>query len=206
MQDKLKERFEKEEHNIAQEPEMGHRNRFMDRLDDEMNHKSEGLQLNISYQFMRSAAAVAILVTSIAFAWFWDQSSVNTPTNNTMTLADVSEKYKEVEFFYQDQMAEKLGELKTEDNEVGNLVYKEAIDKMDQLEVNYTRLEKDLALNPGNSRIVFAMIKNYQLRITVLETLLQKLNIKETQKTEENEKANLYPISPIGIHLTPFTA
>lgn len=206
MQDKLKERFEREDEQAFHEPEMGHRNRFMERLDLEMDHKPEGFQLNISYQFMRTAAAVAILVTSIAFAWFWDQSSVNTPTNKTMTLADVSEKYKEVEFFYKDQMVEKLNELKTEDNEVGNLVYNEAIEKLDQLEVNYTRLEKDLTINPGNSRIVFAMIKNYQLRITVLETLLQKLNIKETQKTEENEKANLYPISPIGIHLIPFTA
>ena len=206
MQDKLKERFENEEQQLLHEPELGHRNRFMERLDDEMNHKPEGLQLNISYQFMRSAAAVAILVTSISFAWFWDQSNVNTPTEKTMTLADVSEKYKEVEFFYKDQMVDRLSKLKTEDNEAGNLVYNEAIDKMNKLEVNYAKLEKDLALNPGNSRIVFAMIKNYQLRITVLETLLQKLNIKETQKTEENEKANLYPITPIGVHLIPFTA
>jgi hypothetical protein len=206
MQDKLKERFEKERSSIDHEPDMGHRNRFINRLDKEMNHSTEGFQLNVSYQFMRTAAAVAILITSISFAWFWDQSSVNTPDNRTMTLADVSEKYKEVEFFYQDQMQEKLSNLASEDNEKGNIIYNEALQKMEQLEVNYIRLEKDLTLNPGNARIVFAMIKNYQLRIKVLETLLQKLNIKETQKTEENEKANLYPISPIGIHLTPFTA
>ena len=206
MQDTLKDRFEKESFKDQQEPEIGHRDRFMERLDIEMNHRSEGLQLNISYKFMRAAAAVAVLVTAISFAWFWDQSRALGTETESLSLASVSEKYKEVEYFYKDQMASRLAQLEIEDNEADKYVYNEALAKLSKLDIDYSALEKDLAQNPGNTRIVYAMIQNYQLRITVLETLLQKLNIKETQKTDENEKASLYPIFPVGIHLVPFTA
>lgn len=206
MRDKLKDRFEKEGIKDAFEPSLAHRERFMVRLDQEMNHKPEGLQLNISYKFMRIAATAAILITAISFAWFWDHSQVQTTLNKPMTLADVSEKYQKVEFFYQEQMIARLAQIEAKDNETEKIVYKEALNKLDKLDFDYTKLEADLSLNPGNTRIVFAMIKNYQLRITVLETLLQKLNIQETRKTEENEKADLYPIFPVGIHLVPRTA
>lgn len=155
---------------------------------------------------MRAAAAVAVLVTAISFAWFWDQSRALGTETESLSLASVSEKYKEVEYFYKDQMASRLAQLEIEDNEADKYVYNEALAKLSKLDIDYSALEKDLAQNPGNTRIVYAMIQNYQLRITVLETLLQKLNIKETQKTDENEKASLYPIFPVGIHLVPFTA
>lgn len=206
MQDKLKERFEQEEVNELHEPNMGHRQRFIEMLDEEMEHKPDGFQLNISFKMMRIAAAAAVLITAISFAWFWDQSQVQTPGTTSLTLADISDKYQEVEFFYQEQMTARLARLETEDNETDQITYKEALSKLNRLETDYNNLEKDLAQNPGNTRIVYAMIKNYQLRITVLETLLQKLNIKETQKIEENEKANLSPLFPVGIHLVSLSA
>jgi hypothetical protein len=205
MQDKLKNRFENEELDDEFEPSTEHRSNFMRRLDEELKHKPEGVQLHISYSFMRVAAIAILLITAISFAWFWDHSKVETGPQS-MSLADVSEKYKEVEFFYQEQMSARLVSLELADNEQNQLVYKEALQRLSQLDENYNKLENDLAQNPGNSRIVYAMIKNYQLRITVLETLLNKLNIKETQKAEENEKANLYPIFPLGIHLIPTIA
>ena len=103
-------------------------------------------------------------------------------------------------------MTARLTRLETEDNENDQITYKEALNKLNSLEIDYSNLEKDLAQNPGNTRIVYAMIKNYQLRITVLETLLQKLNIKETQKNDENEKANVSPLFPVGIHLVSLSA
>lgn len=205
MQDKLKKRFENEVLGDEFEPSTEHRSNFMRRLDEELKHKPEGVQLHISYSFMRVAAIAILLITAISFAWFWDHSKVEAGPQS-MSLADVSEKYKEVEFFYQEQMSARLVSLELADNEQDQLVYKEALQRLSQLDENYNKLENDLAQNPGNSRIVYAMIKNYQLRITVLETLLNKLNIKETQKAEENEKANLYPIFPLGIHLIPTIA
>ena len=181
MQDKLKERFEKEEGNELHEPNLGHRQRFIDMLDEKMDHKPEGFQLNISFKAIRIAAAAAVLITAISFAWFWDQSQVQTSGSTSLTLADISEKYEEVEFFYQEQMTARLTQLEIEDNEDDKFTYKEALNKLNRLESDYTNLERDLTQNPGNTRIVYAMIKNYQLRITVLETILQKLNIKETQ-------------------------
>lgn len=206
MQDKLKDLFDKDEFNDELEPSLDHRSRFIDRLDEEMKHRPEGVQLNISYKFMRFAAIAVVLITAISFAWFWDQSQINAPLSQKMTLADVSEKYEEVEFFYQEQMNSRLVQLELKDNEIDKNVYNEALNRLNALDVNYSKLEKELNNNPGNTRIVYAMIKNYQLRITVLEALLQKLNIKETQKIEENEKADLYPIFSIGIHCIPTVA
>lgn len=207
MQDKLKKHIENQGDPDDQEPGLEHRTHFAELLKKELHQKPKGIQLNISYSFMRVAAIAVLLITAISFAWFWDQSRINVENNTpSMTLADVSEKYKQVEFFYQEQMSVRLAQLASEDAEEEQMVYKEAIRKLNQLDANYAKLEKDLAQNPGNTRVVYAMIKNYQLRITVLETLLQKINIKETQKIEENEKADLYPIFPIGIHLIPSVA
>ena len=207
MQDKLKELFDSQENLDTHEPNLGHRERFSQRLEEEMGHKPEGVQLNISFKFMRIAAIAVVLVTAISFAWFWDQSSNSIePVQKAMTLADVSDKYKQVESFYQEQMSARLVKLEAEDAAMEQVTYKEALSKLESLELEYARLENDLAKNPGNTRIVFAMIKNYQLRITVLETLLQKLNIEETQKHEENEKANVSPLFPMGIHLVSLTA
>jgi hypothetical protein len=204
MQDKLKRHIESQGNWDDQEPSLEHRSQFAELLNKELHKKPKGVHLTISYSFMRVAAIAVLLITGISFAWFWDQSRINEASGTpSMALADVSEKYKQVEFFYQEQMSVRLAELATEDAEEEKLVYQEAIQKLEQLDRNYSELEKDLAQNPGNSRIVYAMIKNYQLRITVLETLLQKINIKETQKIEENEKADLYPIFPVGIHLIP---
>lgn len=206
MQDKLKSRFETEGFKEEQEPSVDHRSRFMDRLENEMPQKRKGLQFNISYKFMRIAAVVVLLISAISFSWFWDHTNVSNQEPQTLTLAAISEKYEEVELFYQDQMNSRLNELEKEDVDAEKNVYNEAVVKLNKLSVDYSKLESDLAKNPGNTRIVFAMIKNYQLRITVLETLLQKLNIQETQKSEENEKADLYTIFPVGFHLIPVAA
>jgi hypothetical protein len=206
MQDKLKSRFEKEGFEEVQEPGLKHRIRFQERLENEMPERSKGVEFHVSFKFMRIAAVLIVLISAISFSWYWDHTQVTTTDPKTMSLAAISAKYEEVEVFYKERMNSRLKQLEKEEGDTEKNVYNEAIIKLKKLDEDYRKLEMDLAINPGNTRIVFAMIKNYQLRITVLETLLRKLNIKETQKSEQNEKADLYTVFPVGIHFIPVSA
>ena len=112
MQDKLKRHIENQGDLDDQEPGLEHRSHFAELLNKELHQKPKGINLTISYSFMRVAAIGVLLITAISFAWFWDQSRINVENNTpSMTLADVSEKYKQVEFFYQEQMSVRLAQL-----------------------------------------------------------------------------------------------
>jgi hypothetical protein len=123
-----------------------------------------------------------------------------------MSLAAISDNYLDVEFFYQNQIDNYLKAISDDDSDLNKSVYKEALLKLHKLELNYDLLEKDLAVNPTNLRVINAMIQNYQIRINVLQTLYQKLEINETIKKQENEKANNSPSLPGSGILSTYTA
>jgi hypothetical protein len=213
MKDKLKQRFENlSESSLEVTPPEGHRNRFEQRLKAQNPVKPKGIQFHITYKIIRRIAVAAIVVIAVTFAWMMNGSKVTTPTSNGteinegMNLAAISDKYRDVEFFYIREVNSKLKRIENSGNDNENLIYREAIVKLDKLESNYLLLEKNLATNPDNLRVINAMIQNYQLRIKVLETLYKKLEINQILKINENEKANNNDHQPVGSNMFTYTA
>lgn len=190
MKDKLKQRFENHELDLDSTPPEGHRNRFEQRLEEEENLNPKGVQFHISYKLIRRIAVAAILVIAVTFTWLIRDSKVETPLNEGMTLAAISDKYQDVETFYRKEVNNRLNLIESSSSDMEKSIYREAIAKLTKLENSYKLLEKDLGSNPDNLRVINAMIQNYQLRIKVLETLYKKLEINQTLKINEDEKAN----------------
>jgi len=161
---------------------------------------------------MRRIAVAALVIIAVTFAWITNSSKIISPANTGtelnegMSLAVISDKYRNVESFYIREVNSKLKLLENSDSDLEKSIYREAIAKLDKLESNYLLLEQDLASNPDNLRVINAMIQNYQLRIKVLETLYKKLEINKTLKINENEKANNNDHRFVSGNLLTYTA
>lgn len=204
MKDKLKQRFEN--HDLDLTPPKGHRKRFEQRLEEEENLNPKGVQFHISYKLMQRVAVAALIIIAATFTWVVNDSKVKTPVNEGMSLAAISDKYQDVETFYQREVSNRLNLIDNSENDMEKSIYREAISKLTKLENSYKILEKDLASNPDNLRIINSMIQNYQLRIKVLETLYKKLEINQTLKINEDEKANNKNHRSVSSNLLTYTA
>lgn len=202
MQDQLKKRFEDVKETWDEHPPKGHRDRFMNRLEKEQPKK--GWDVHLSYRLVRRLAVAATVIIAAVFIWIYNGTSLNPSSQPSqgMTLAAISDKYHNVESFYIREVDHRLKLIENSDSDVESTIYREAIQKLSKLESDYKVLEKDLAAQSDNIRIISAMIQNYQLRIKVLENLYQKLEINQTLKLEENEKAHIHqPGSDDSAHL-----
>ena len=212
MKDKLKQRFENEEHKLDIAPPEGHRDRFEQKLREKAAPNPKGIQMHVSYKFIRRFAVAAVVVIAVTFTWMMSDSKINIPSNTGtelnegMDLAAISDKYRNIESFYTREVNSKLKLLENSDSDLEKMIYQEAISKLTRLENNYKNLEINLASNPDNLRIINAMIKNYQLRIKVLETLYKKLEINKTLKINEDEKANNINSPAVGSVIDTYTA
>ena len=206
MKDKLKQRFENNRPDLESTPPEGHRNRFEQRLEEEENLNPKGVQFHISYKLIRRVAVAAVLIIAVTFTWLINDSKVETPMNEGMSLAAISDKYHDVETFYQKEVNNRLILIENGSSDMEKSIYREAISKLTKLENSYKILEKDLASNPDNLRVINAMIQNYQLRIKVLETLYKKLEINQTLKIDEDEKANNKYHQSVSSNLLTYTA
>ena len=206
MKDKLKQRFENNGPDLESTPPEGHRNRFEQRLEEEENLNPKGVQFHISYKLLRRVAVAAILVIAVTFTWLINDSKVETPVNEGMSLAAISDKYHDVETFYRREVNNRLILIENSNSDMEKSIYREAIAKLTKLENSYKLLEKDLGSNPDNLRVINAMIQNYQLRIKVLETLYKKLEINQTLKINEDEKANNKYHQSVSSNLLTYTA
>ena len=206
MKDKLKQRFENHELDLESTPPDGHRNRFEQRLEEEENLNPKGIQFHISYKLIQRVAVAAVLIIAVTFTWVVTNSKVETPMNEGMKLAAISDKYQDVETFYRKEVNNRLILIENSGGDMEKSIYREAISKLTKLENSYKLLEKDLGSNPDNLRVINAMIKNYQLRIKVLETLYKKLEINQTLKINEDEKANNKNHRSVSSNLLTYTA
>ena len=56
----------------------------------------------------------------------------------------------------------------------------------------YSQLQKDLKMNPGDERILQAMIEYYQTKLNALNTIINQLSqIQNHNKPKSHEKTNL---------------
>jgi len=160
------------------EPSEGHLERFNSKL--EMRFGRVAVKRSI-VPYLLKAAVVTLLVT-LSSLWTWDHFL--RPERNSMTLGDVSPQYKEVENYYLHQVNLMESEIKTIDF-INNTEQKELFTReLENMDSVYIQLQKDLKANPGDERIINAMIEHYQTKLEVMTFIVNQL------KTIRNENIN----------------
>ncbi len=181
--DKLKRYIQTHLEDFEVDAPAGHRKQFRKKL----SHHRTGTLFARTKPFMK-IAAIAVLVI-ISGMWILEHSGV---IRGTQRFSDQQiTEYKEAENYYLMQVNQKYTQLKhmqfIGDSLQKNILFKE-LSGMDSV---YYDLQKDLKMNPGDDRILQAMVEYYQTKLDALNTIIHQLSQIQNSKQTGHEKTSL---------------
>lgn len=164
------------------EPLAGHFDRFEKRLTNYHNKKKRR-----SLPFLLKVAAIAVLVL-MSGMWVFEKFNLNPQSSQQqISLQDLSPELAEAEQFFSQQVSLKFNELQSiEFNDT--LERKMVMDELSEMDKVFPDLQTDLTANPGDERVVSAMIEYYQKKISILNRILNKLKNVESTNKNDHEK------------------
>jgi len=163
-------------------PPLNHEKRFEERLTNPKLHsqKSDEQDSNRGYTRLKKViytAAAAVVVFGAVFIY---QNYNLVPVqeklvgDQTMYLEELSSEMAQVEDYYKRTILTRKEELQNMPG-AEDYILKSYFSELDELELAYEDLSKNLARNYSDERIINAMIENYRDRIEVLEALTKQL-------------------------------
>jgi len=169
------------------EPSKGHFERFNKKL--EMRFRLVKTVRSI-VPYLLKAAVVTLLIT-LSSLWTWEHFIRS--DRSRMALGDVSPQYREVENYYLHQvnlMESEIGDVEISNNQEQKIILMNEIESMDSV---YVQLQKELKANPGDERIINAMIEHYQTKLEVMTFIVGQLKaiMNENINTSGDEKTSI---------------
>src|SRR6056297_4069063 len=167
------------------EPKDGHFDRFAKKLDQ--YHKRHS---RFSRNFMMKIAAAAIILIVAGF-WAFDQfRQYGIPEQ--IAYQQVDPEFKETQMYYTSQVQKRYDKIKSfefNDKQQKQMLLEE-IHEMDSI---YYNIRQDIKTNPNDPRVIHAMIKHYQMKLEVMDQILNQLksieNINQNkQQSHENKE------------------
>lgn len=194
MAQDLRELFKEQRENEKFSMKEGHEERFLKRLEGELPHHKK----SSSYQWLKIAASVVVLL-GIGYFFVQNQlkndsiktSVVETNTDEAkraISFGDLSPELKKVENYYVANINYELSKLEVSEEN------KEMVDgflsRLDELNIEYQDLNKELNELGPNDQTIEAAINNLQLRLQLMQKLKSKLNQLKSSKNEQ-ESTNI---------------
>jgi hypothetical protein len=172
---------------IEEEPSVGHFERFNRKL--EIICQANAPKRSI-VPYLLKAAVVTLLVT-LSSLWTWDHFI--RPGSSRTTLSQVSPEYKEVESYYVHQVNLAEDEIVNVDLTNSPEQKEVLLNEMNNMDSVYVSLQKELKANPGDERIINAMIEHYQTKLEVMTYIVSQLKTIQNDNPNmiENEKVKL---------------
>ncbi|MFY9241413.1 MAG: hypothetical protein WAO74_00145 [Polaribacter sp.] len=171
MENKLDNFFSENDFDF-QEPHSGH----LERFERKLNHPKK---LNrTSWKWLPVAASVVLVLG------FWLGTHHQ---KRQIELADVSPKMEEVQNYFVSTINKELKNIESNRSLETETVIEQALDKLEELEESYNFFLTELNVAGNQSKIINAMIKNYQQRLQILENVLQQIEQIKNPKLLNNE-------------------
>jgi hypothetical protein len=171
MEDKLQQFFSENEFNFK-EPKVGHLDRFKHRLNKTKQHKKN------SWKWLTVAASIVLIFG------FWLGSNHQ---KGEFDLADISPKMEEAQNYFLSTIHEEIKTLEKNRNLKTEKIIENALEELEELEDDYKTFLRELSKNGNQRRVIGAMIKNYQRRLSVLERTLKQIDLIKNPNIPENE-------------------
>lgn len=165
------------------EPPEGHFERFGERL-QQLHRRNK---IRFITRISSIAAIGLLLITSSIFIYdrYFDRNPV------MLNLGDVNPQMQKVEFYYTSQIDELtvgLDSLSTDSKENIKKMISNELAEMDSI---HRELQQKLGSNPGDDRIVNAMIIYYQTKLGMMKSFLHTLTqIKQTNNSKNINHEN----------------
>lgn len=169
----------------VEEPSSDHTKRFLNKLNENSNRISDS-QLksrNLWKPLLGVAASILLIVTLFV--------GLNQP-ETVRDLANVSPEMAKTQTFFTSAISEELKKLESASNPETKSIIKDALIQIKKLEIEYENLKVDLSKSGDDSRVIYAMIKNFQNRIDILQNTLEHIeNIKQLNKLSNENNTTI---------------
>lgn len=154
----------------------GHQKRFLERL----NEVEKPSEKKIGWWKPLSIAASIALLIAVG-------STFIKTTPSEKDLASVSPEMEQTQSFFTSTITKELQKLKSVTAPETQELVNDALNQIDILEKEYKILKTDLAASGNDKRVIYAMITNFQSRITLLQHVLEKIEEIKTLKAYRDE-------------------
>ncbi len=185
--DKLNKLFDdlKDEFDI-EKPNSGHTKRFLAKLNTQADAVASVNVTKKSWSWRPLAGIAASLIFIMTL------TIVTGSQNEARDLANVSPEMKETQRFFASTISEELKKLESQSNPETKMIINDALIQIKKLEVDYESLKQDLTKSGDDNRVIFAMIKNFQNRIDILQNTLKHIeNIKQLNTFNNESNSNI---------------
>ena len=167
---------------MSSEPPDGHFERFGEKL--KRNRRRNIVRLTVRISGI--AAIGLLLITSSLLVY--DRYSNRQPMLN---LGDLNPRMQQVEFYYTSQIDGLSAGLDSVSPSASAEVRKMISDELAEMDSIHRELQKKLGTNPGDERVVNAMITYYQTKLGMMKSFLNTLGqIKQTINTKNENHEN----------------
>jgi len=174
MSDLEKYLIENRQHFDLDEPEAGHFKRF----DARLGHKAG--RRNPFIMTLQIAASLAVILTSGILI------IKTTKSGDKMAVHGLSPEVQEANEYYVRQVDykyEQISELSFDSKEEKEVLLKE----LSEMDSYYKQLLKDLDANPGDERAVNALISHYQVKLEVMDHIIDQLEKFKSQNNQNSQ-------------------
>lgn len=163
------------------EPPEGHFERFDAKLS-----KASKPARKINFQPILKIAAIvvfALLAVNQARIYFFPEKQP------TLSLGSISPEYREVEFYYTNaiQLGMNQWDKLKNDGLISESEQRMMQKEQEDFDLMYQKLLIDLKANPGDERVINAMLEYYQSRMNVITLIINKLQEVKQQKYLNHE-------------------
>ncbi|WP_378187972.1 hypothetical protein ACE939_06105 [Aquimarina sp. W85] len=182
QKDDLETFFEKTRNDLdIHEPSNTHFEKFHNRLlaidDGFIIKKSPKLKWS---KWLSIAATVALLLGSSLFI-------LNNYQLSNRELSSVSDEMYITQNFFATSITQKLKEIKNSATKNDIHLVNDATKQLEKLEIAYHKLKEDLVISNNDTRVISAMIENFQQRAILLEKVLETIQKNKVNKNYSNE-------------------
>jgi hypothetical protein len=143
------------------------------------------LRIAASLFFILGAAWIALQIGKMPVRETADKEEVKTEELYDYAFSGISDELAEVEHYYVNEVAQKealLSNFKVDED---------LLEEVQLLNVEFEQLKIEMGQSADPMRVVEAMINNYQLRLEILQSILDQLE-REKEKELQNGKEESY--------------
>jgi hypothetical protein len=150
-------------------------------IDRKLEESRPSARIRPIWRALRVAASVVVLLAAGAVIGMYAYKYSNPA--QLPTLAEIAPEYAELEHYYTSQVNNRLQEL-SRINQAQTVQ-----PDLQQLDELYQELQKELDQAPKGSeeQIIEAMIRNYQIKLDILERVLEKIQANNPKTAAANE-------------------
>jgi uncharacterized protein YsxB (DUF464 family) len=157
-----------EGHFDTEEPQVGHEERFLDKLNDANRVVVLSRQTKKWWSPLSIAASIVVLCF-IAIGVYITRPSLDEQ------VAQISPEVSNTQVYFASLIEDQVKQLENESSPEAQQIISDTMIQLKKLEANYKQLENDL-IHGGNDKLILsAMITNFQTRIDLLQDVINQI-------------------------------